>query len=226
MPIFDIVVLVWLAIGLFRGWRNGISLEVLLLPQWAAAAAVGAVAYPYLGGLILHMSNCSMVAGARWGYLIPALIAYAVASRIRHLVGNRLADADLFGKAEFALGTIFGALRFSCMLLIVIALIDAYLPAEWEARAKSARLEGMGSYTINPVQVQRDTLLNSRTCRLARLYLKPALIWPSHLLELSGGADDTPGSGTNVSTNTGHSKLIDEVVNAASEPAAAPAKTK
>ena len=226
MPLFDLVVLIWLAVGLFRGWRNGVSLEVLLLPQWVAAIVVGAVVYPYLGGLIIRMTNCSAVEGARWGYVAPALVAYAMASRLRHFVGNRLADADMFGKAEFRLGAIFGLLRFACMALVVIALIDAYLPAEWETQNKGAKLEGVGGYSVNPVQIQREALLHSWTCRLSRAYLKPALIWPSHVLEFTLGNEENPPQRTNLSTNTGHGKLIDEVVTAASDTTAAPAKSK
>ena len=61
-------------------------------------------------------------------------------SWIRKIVGEKLVSNDLFGGAEFYLGMLAGAVRFGCVLLVILALLHAKNITS-EQLAKQAKMQ-------------------------------------------------------------------------------------
>src|SRR6266853_1921475 len=67
--------------------------------------------------------------------LVQWLVILIVFAGIKRALGGKLLGSDLFGKAEYYLGMGSGLVRFTCMLLAALALLNAryFSPAEVKA---------------------------------------------------------------------------------------------
>lgn len=135
---FDVVVFLTLLIGYKRGQTRGMSQESLSVLKWIGIVTVAAIAYEPLG---LWLSTA-----AGLSQLLSFVIAYAAIAGVVALIfvfigsslGEKLKGSDAFGSAEFHLGKPAGMLRFLCILLALLALLNAryYSTAEVRAAAK------------------------------------------------------------------------------------------
>jgi uncharacterized membrane protein required for colicin V production len=134
--LFDLVLIVVLANGLFRGRKHGMSEELMSLLMWLAIVLVCAVIYEPVGLLIGQFTNlfgrltCYLVA-----YVVGALLVVLLFLGIKRALGGKLLGSDIFGRAEYYLGMGSGLVRFSCILLAVLALLNARYFSPTEVRA-------------------------------------------------------------------------------------------
>jgi uncharacterized membrane protein required for colicin V production len=134
--LFDCVLLAILVVGVLRGRKNGMSEELLSLATWLVIVVVCAVAYEPLGKLINDTSrlfslvNCYLLA-----YVAAGLGVLGIFALIKRGLGGKLIGSDIFGGAEYYLGMGSGLVRFTCMLLAALALLNAryFSPAEVKA---------------------------------------------------------------------------------------------
>jgi uncharacterized membrane protein required for colicin V production len=133
--LFDISLLIVLAIGLARGRRHGFSEEVLPVLQWVAVIAAGALAYQPLGNLISRSSPMSLLTCFIIGYIGVGLLILGLFLLLKRTIGGKLLGSDLFGRTEYYLGMAAGVVRFACMLLAVLALLNARYFSPTEVRA-------------------------------------------------------------------------------------------
>ena len=128
---FDMVVVVVLGFGLFRGRRNGMSKELIPLIEWLVLVSVSGLGCPMLAGVL-----SSFLPNNFWdsfaAYLTLAVVVFVIFAMIKHGVGDKLVKSDFFKGAEYYLGMMAGLVRYACMLLFVLALLNArvYTPAE------------------------------------------------------------------------------------------------
>ena len=174
----DLVLLVWLGIGLFRGRKNGMSEELLLVLRWLLIVVVGSLAYRPLGLLLKQYVPMAILWCYLSAYLITALLISSVVAKIKSAAGEKLVGSDVFGKGEYYFGMAAGVLRFLCMVIAVMALMNSriYTKAELDA---SVRLQRKNFESINfPTygHIQQDVLFKSMSGRLAREYLPDLLI--------------------------------------------------
>jgi len=130
---FDFVLLAVLVAGVLRGRKHGMSEELLGLFQWLAILIVCALAYEPIGKLFVGSFTllfCYVTA-----YLTAGLVVLIVFAGIKRALGGKLLGSDIFGKAEYYLGMGSGLVRFTCMLLAALALLNAryFSPAEVKA---------------------------------------------------------------------------------------------
>lgn len=136
---FDFVVVGTLVLGLFRGRKQGMSAELLLLLKWLAIVVVCSLAYEPIGQMfsssatVFSLLSCYLLA-----YLAIALVILAVFALVKRSLGGKLLGSDIFGKAEYYLGMGSGLVRFSCMLLAALALLNARAYDVAEVRAMEA----------------------------------------------------------------------------------------
>jgi uncharacterized membrane protein required for colicin V production len=135
---FDVLLVVVLVVGILRGRKHGMSEELLGLLKWIGILVVCALAYEPMGKLLTDTSPFSLLASYVIAYLSAALIILALFAGIKRALGGKLLGSDIFGKAEYYLGMGSGLVRFVCMLLVALALLNAryYSPAEVEASQK------------------------------------------------------------------------------------------
>ncbi len=130
---FDFILLAVLVAGVLRGRKHGMSEELLGLFKWLAILIVCAFAYEPIGKMFVGSFTllfCYVMA-----YLTAGLVVLIVFAGIKRALGGKLIGSDIFGKAEYYLGMGSGLVRFTCMLLAALALLNAryFSPAEVKA---------------------------------------------------------------------------------------------
>jgi uncharacterized membrane protein required for colicin V production len=123
---FDLLVVGVLIAGLFRGRKQGMSEEFLGLVQWLAIIVCCSVAYRPLGQFLSESSrvfsllNCYIIA-----YITLVLLFVTAFALLKRSIGGKLLGSDIFGVSEYYLGMCAGLVRFSCILVAGLALLNA-----------------------------------------------------------------------------------------------------
>src|SRR6476659_6004078 len=134
--VFDIFLLVVLGAGIARGRKNGMSQELISLVKWLTILFVCAVAYEPVGAFfgqsttLFSSLSCYLMA-----YIGAALVIILLFAAINRALGGKLLGSDVFGGAEYYLGMGSGLIRFICILLVGLAVLNAryYTPQEVKA---------------------------------------------------------------------------------------------
>jgi uncharacterized membrane protein required for colicin V production len=135
---FDLLLVLILAAGLLRGRKHGLSAELLSLLKWLTVLAVCAVVYGPLGELLAQSGQFDLLSAYLLTYLLAGLGVFLLFALIQKRVGPKLIGSDVFGQGEYYLGMGSGMVRFGCMLLVALALLNArgFTPAELTAMEK------------------------------------------------------------------------------------------
>ena len=180
---FDGVILGMLIIGLFRGRKHGMSKEVLPLLKWVSLVVVCGLWYQTAAQLLVNTAALSRRASCIFGYLLLAFVIFLVFSVLRWLLVYRLAGNNLFGSGEYYLGMLSGMIRFACMLLAGLALLNApfYTAADitkHDAYVKRWFGGGLysGDYFPSLYTIQEQVFAKSFTGPYIKDYLGPLLI--------------------------------------------------
>ncbi len=175
---FDLIVLVIVIAGILVGRKRGMSSEFLDLLQWIAIIVAGALLYKPVGQLLSQASGFSLL----WAYIIVyvliGLTMKVIFGVFKRGVGQKLVGSDAFGNTEYYLGMTAGAIRFACVLIAVLALLNArlYTDAELDAEAKemAKNFESVTFPTLGTIQ--RDVFRGSFSGRLLKHYVPMLLI--------------------------------------------------
>jgi uncharacterized membrane protein required for colicin V production len=143
---FDLGLVLVLAVGIARGRKHGMSEELLGLIKWLALLFGCAFIYEPAGKLIAQSSPFSLLSSYLMAYAGGALVILVLFALVKRTLGGKLVGSDIFGRSEYYLGMGSGLMRFACMLLIGLAVLNAryFSPMEVRAREK-AQNEVLGS---------------------------------------------------------------------------------
>ncbi len=133
--IFDAIVLVVLGLGVWRGRKHGMSEELLMLLKWVSILLACAFSYEPLGRLIAQEGNFSLLSSYLMAYVSVALGILILFAGLKRAFGGKLLGSDLFGKAEYYLGMGAGLVRFTCVLLVALAILNARFFSDAEIQA-------------------------------------------------------------------------------------------
>lgn len=136
---FDVVVFLTVFVGLQRGRKHGMSDELIRLMKWITIALGCAFVYQPLGDVISGSGSIfSPLSSYLMAYFGAALVIVAAFALIKKAVGGKLVGSDTFGPTEFYLGMAAGVIRFACMLIVALAILNAraYNSAEVQADLK------------------------------------------------------------------------------------------
>jgi uncharacterized membrane protein required for colicin V production len=131
---FDVALLLVIAFGFWRGRRNGMTKEILPTAQWLTLVLGGAFGYQPLGDLLIQQGIISKVFGRSFNektaayvtsYLLIALVVCIVFSFVKRRLKPKLEGSNAFGSGEYYLGMVSGAVRFVCIVLFALALLNA-----------------------------------------------------------------------------------------------------
>jgi len=94
---------------------------------------------------------------------------------------EEIVSADFFGTGEFYLGMVAGAFRYACIILVLLALLNARHYSAQEIREENAFQEAnFGAIRFpTPITMQSAVFEKSLTGLLARTYLSSFLIRPT-----------------------------------------------
>lgn len=149
---FDLAVVAVLGFGLFRGRRNGLSKELLPLLLWIFLVPVCAFGYQMVGGFLMNLAHLGRFWSFVDAYLILALVVLLVYSGLKRAFAEKLGKSSFFKGGEYYLGMFAGVIRYACMLVFVMALLNArfFTPAEIEsAHAADKQNLGGGEFSGN-----------------------------------------------------------------------------
>src|ERR1043166_3788265 len=137
---FDFALIAILVIGVLQGRKHGMSEELLGMIKWLAILLGCALLYEPAGNLFAqsttmfsHLSCYLMV------YITAAVLIFAGFAGIKRGLGGKVIGSDIFGGAEYYLGMASGMVRFTCILLIGLALLNARYFSQTEIEAMAAQ---------------------------------------------------------------------------------------
>jgi len=194
---FDFLLGVILIIGLLRGRKRGMSLELLDVFEWLLIVVVCPLYYQSLGNLFARQTSLPLMYSYMICFGFLAMVIKAIFTTFKVKAGEKVIGSDLFGGWEYYLGMAAGMIRFFCMLLVGLALLHAIpLASEVEVKAEIARRKKANDGTENfpPFgQVQLGIFKNSFTGPLIKEHLKYQLIVPTNP-KLKAGQPGAPAS--------------------------------
>jgi uncharacterized membrane protein required for colicin V production len=149
MPVhwFDIAVVIVLLLGVSRGRKNGMSVELMVMLQWIAIIFAGAFFYRPLGDELCQWSPAiSHLFAYVSMYITVAIVVKLAFAGLKKAMGGKLVGSNVFGRTEYYLGMVAGAVRFACILMAAMALLNAPNYSSQElARDKAYQVEMYGS---------------------------------------------------------------------------------
>lgn len=178
---FDLVTIVMLALGIWVGRRRGMSGQVLDLILWLVIVTAGSWLNPSMGGWIRDVMGLSPGASHILAYLVVIGGVLFFGFLIRRWVGQKLMSSDTFGNLEYYLGMVAGAVQFMCILLAVLAVLNAPKISQEELDRKLAsQRNDLGEIYFPPFgQIQQSIFQRSLTGRTVKRYLSAALVQKS-----------------------------------------------
>ncbi len=186
---FDVAVVLVLGFGIFRGRKNGMSKEILPTFQWLAIIFVSGLFYSFVAQFLVKYASLDALIGSLVAYVTLALVVFFIFSLLKRTVGLKLFGSNIFGSAEYYLGMPSGMVRFACILLFALSLLNArhYTVAQIEA-ANNYQARWYGTHMFpNLHNVQDEVFKDSFSGPyihdyLGVLLIKPAVSGDSHQL--------------------------------------------
>jgi uncharacterized membrane protein required for colicin V production len=178
---FDLVLVTVLIMGIFRGRKRGMSEELMPVLQWITTLFVSALVYQPLGDWLVSVSPVNRLIGYVVAYLMMATVVALAFVLIKRVLHGKLVGSDAFGKAEYYLGMPAGMLRFGCVLLMGLAVLNAPLYTQQEIQAyKDYQMKNYDSEFFPGLQsLQANVFEKSLIGPYIKKYLAFLLITPT-----------------------------------------------
>lgn len=178
---FDIVALILLLTGIRSGRKHGMSQEVMFMLNWIALVLICGITYEPLGLWLAATVGIGKLLAYVLAYALTAMFVALVFVFLKRVIGEKLTGSDTFGAAEYYLAMPAGMLRFACIILAFLALLNARLYRTYEIKAMTKfQDENYGSQFFPTLQsVQSDVLEQSLVGSQAKKYLSFLLIKPT-----------------------------------------------
>jgi uncharacterized membrane protein required for colicin V production len=143
---FDLVVIIVLLLGFKAGRKHGMSEELMVTTQWVVIVIAGAFLYKPFGDMLAQSSPVSHLFCYITIYITAAIVTKIFFSLIKKAIGGKLVGSSVFGAAEYYLGMVAGGVRYSCMLIAGLAILNApHYTAQEIAMAHAAQIQNFGS---------------------------------------------------------------------------------
>jgi len=177
----DFVVVLVILLGVIRGRRRGMSEELLDVIKWIGIVAVASLTYEPAGSFMastLPFSRLSCYLTAYLAVIVGFKLTFAL---LKKQMGEKLVGSDVFGRAEYYLGMMAGAVRYTCVLIAVFAMINARHYSPEEIRAEdNYQLQNYGAHFFPTMySFQRQVFEGAWTGRFSREYAPFLLIRPT-----------------------------------------------
>lgn len=134
---FDLALVVVLGIGIFHGRKEGMSQGIIPLFRWLCIIFVCAVAYEPVGQFFNQSTNLfSTLSCYVISYIGIALVIVTLFLAIKRALGGKLLGSDVFGGSEYYLGMGSGLVRYICIVIALLALLNARQFTTTEIKAR------------------------------------------------------------------------------------------
>jgi len=123
--LFDLTLLAVLVAGVLRGRKHGMSEELMNVIKWLIVITLGSIVYRPVGQWLANSSPFTLLSSFMFVYAATALLVLGVFGLCKHQLGGKLIGSDVFGQSEYYLGMGSGMVRFACILVAGLALLNA-----------------------------------------------------------------------------------------------------
>lgn len=205
---FDFVAAALLVVGVLHGRRKGMTGELFDVFQWLLIVVVGAYAYHPVGVVIREYTQMEPMASSLTAYFLTAFLIKIAITAIKHRIGERVIKSDIFGRMEFYFGMMGGALRYACMVLMFMAVLNAkYISPAELARVAKMQKDNFGDISFPTLgSVQQDIFKKSLVGQLAKKHLSQQLI--------TTGGDDPKRESNREGLGARRTKELEDVIDA------------
>jgi len=131
---FDIALLAILAFGFWRGRKRGMSREALPTSMWLVAVVGAGFGYHMLGEVLINTGYVRKIFGNSVSerttsyiicYLAICIFVLILNSILKKVFKEKVAGSNAFGSGEYYLGMIAGMIRYACITIFFLALLNA-----------------------------------------------------------------------------------------------------
>ena len=187
LNVFDFLFVVFLCLGIVRGRKNGMSGELFHVVQWIAVLLGCAFLYDKVSPVLAGPLHLSTLTANMFGYVAMALFILGLFALVRRALGSKLAGSDFFGHSEYFLGMASGLVRYGCIALAGLALLNARYFSPTEVRASEKfQNENYGSNLFPTWYTAQSMVFEKSFCgQLIRQRLHPVLIRPTEAVDTS-----------------------------------------
>jgi uncharacterized membrane protein required for colicin V production len=175
---FDLIAVAMVGVGVVVGRRRGMSSEMLDAIQWLLIVFLSALAYDPFGRILAEATGLGAFYSFLLAYLLVAAAVFLIFLVVKRMAGEKLLSSDTFGGFEYYLGMFAGVVRFACILLFALALLNAKQVSDQELATQiKAQDESLGAIYFPPFgMIQRAVFQRSFTGVLVKEYLSAQLI--------------------------------------------------
>lgn len=175
---FDLLFIILVVVGCFRGRKRGMTEEFPNLVQWIIIVGCGAFISKPVGEMLSDETGMGRLFWFVTTYLLWAALVKGVTTWIVRSKGDKIGLADMFGSAEYPLGMISGMIRMTLVCLFCLALLNArlYTSAELKAMVKFQE-ENYGDISFPTIgTIQQSVFLGSALGKLVHDHADVLLI--------------------------------------------------
>ncbi len=179
MNTFDILLAVALFAGAMHGFKRGMSHDLLDLLKWLSVVLAGAGAYKFVGKMLARdLEVFGPLSAYLVAYLATGLVVFVLFAFLKEKVGDRLLLSNAFGRLEYYLGALSGLIRAACMVMAVLALLNARHFTVAEAQASMAAQRNELGNSFFPTLFSIQTMVFDHSLSGSWIYhnLNPLLI--------------------------------------------------
>ncbi|HKI68931.1 MAG TPA: CvpA family protein [Verrucomicrobiae bacterium] len=182
---FDMALIALLVAGIFRGRKRGMSVEFLTVLKWLFVVFGASALYQPLGDVIYSSNIFSQLFSYIVAYLGIGLVILGLFALFSRSLGGKLLGSDFFGSAEYPLGMTAGLIRVACVIVAVLALLNAraFTPAEIKAEQKYQNDNYGSDFFPTLHSVQSDVFERSLTGPWIKKNLGFVLIKPTVMVQ-------------------------------------------
>jgi uncharacterized membrane protein required for colicin V production len=144
---FDVALVALLIFGFWRGRKRGMTKELLPTLQWIAILLAAGFGHIFVADWLEQRGYVRQVFGGHFnertaalmsGYLGIALIIFVVFTVLKRKFSSKLEGSSFFGGNEYYWGVAAGLIRYLCLVLVALALLNAPVYSAAEIAAKEA----------------------------------------------------------------------------------------
>ena len=144
---FDVALVVVLGFGYWRGRKRGMSREALPVSMWVILVLAAGFGHQFLGQWLIQSGMAgkifgSLAAGNTLVYLSCYLLIVMIVATIFSILGKhfreKISGSNTFGSGEYYLGMIAGTIRYACIIIFFLALLNAPFYSAGEIAANQA----------------------------------------------------------------------------------------
>jgi len=175
---FDMIAALMIITGVLIGRKRGMSAELLDSLQWLLIVVLGALACDPFGRTLADMSGFSPIFCYVSAYILTAIGVKVFFWLVRRAAGQKLVGSDVFGGYEYYLGMTAGGVRFACMTVFALAILNAKPVDDAElAKQLKEQNEVLGHIYFPPYgSIQKAIFKGSFTGSLVKQHLASQLI--------------------------------------------------